>query len=175
MVDQTIAIARKMSIHYPLLERLSHPILRLIASANTSGIIGDQSLSQHQTALEQIGTVHALPWLSVKDMQSSIRLLGELTDTSIVANTIVEDMNKAFRPQTGGDSVLLLLSGSVISKGQLWYIKPESIHGAVLEASGYQNAIPKGKDIPQMGLEELLGLNHLPSVLLVIQALRFPS
>ena len=29
----------------------------------------------------------------------------------------------------------------------------------MLEASGYQNAVSAGKDIPQMGIEELLTLN----------------
>ena len=55
--------------------------------------------------------------------------------------------------------MLLLLSGSMISKGQLWYIKPESIHGSMLEASGYKNAVSTEKSIPQMGIEELLSLD----------------
>ena len=137
-----------------------------LASANVAHIVGDNAISQHTDALTQLGTVHSLPWLSMKDMKESIHQLGLITNTTSAADNIVNELTKTFQPQPEGESVLLLLSGSVISKGQLWYIKPESIHGAMLEASGYQNAVSAGKDIPQMGIEELLALD--PSVIALI-------
>ena len=76
-------------------------------------------------------------------MKKSIITIGDMTDSADTATTLANSSD-GLKPQQGDESVLLLLSGSVISKGQL-YIKPESIHGTVLEASGYRNAISKGK------------------------------
>ena len=142
------------------------PNFEMLASQNIAHIVGDNAITQHQEALSQLGTVHSLPWLSVDDMKTSITTIGDMTDTADEATTLANTVSDGLKPQPGKESVLLLLSGSVISKGQLWYIKPESIHGAVLEASGYRNAIPKGKNIPQMGIEELLSLD--PAVVAII-------
>ena len=131
-----------------------------------TNIVGDNAISQHEDALSQLGTVHALPWLSLEDMQQSIKKLGIMTNTTSVAERVVQELTTTFQTQPNGEAVLLLLSGSMISKGQLWYIKPESIHGAMLEASGYQNAVSAEKSIPQMGIEELLALD--PPVIAIL-------
>ena len=142
------------------------PNFEMLASQNIAHIVGDNAITQHQEALSQLGTVHSLPWLSVDDMKKSIITIGDMTDSADTATTLANSLSDGLKPQQGDESVLLLLSGSVISKGQLWYIKPESIHGTVLEASGYRNAISKGKNIPQMGIEELLNLD--PAVIAII-------
>lgn len=135
------------------------PNFESLAAANVANIVGDRAIAQHEQALAQLGTVHTLPWLSVEDMKQSISKLGVMTNTMSEADKLINELTDTFQSQPDGESVLLLLSGSVISKGQLWYIKPESIHGSMLEASGYQNAVTTSKDIPQMGIEELLNLN----------------
>lgn len=134
--------------------------------AEPTYILGDSSLGQHQEALSQIASVKTLPWLSIEDMKASIHTLGEITKTTDKAKTLISNLDNAFtNPPTPKTDVLLLLSGSDITKGQLWFIKPESIHGAMLEASGYANSVPKGQNIPQMSVERLLQLN--PSVIAV--------
>ena len=135
------------------------PNFERLAAANVANIVGDRAIAQHEEALAQIGTLHSLPWLSIEDMKQSISTLGLMTNTKSNADKLINELAETFQSQPDGESVLLLLSGSVISKGQLWYIKPESIHGSMLEASGYQNAISTSKDIPQMSIEELLNLN----------------
>lgn len=142
------------------------PNFEKISAANALGIVGDQSLSQHSDALNQMGSVQALPWLSIEDMKTSIGILGSLTNTSEKALQIQSDLTTTFANTDGGEPVLLLLSGSDVQKGQLWFIKPESIHGSILEASGYSNAVSKGKKIPQMSIEELLLLN--PPIIAII-------
>jgi len=142
------------------------PNFEQLASANVTHIVGDQSLEQHKQALTQLATTSPLPWLSVSEMANSIEILGELTNSQSKAKQIVEALQTTFQKQSHQDEVLLLLSGSNVSKGQLWYIKPESIHGSMLEASGFSNAIPLGKNIPQMGIEELLTLDP-PTIAIV--------
>lgn len=142
------------------------PNFEKISAANAQGIVGDQSLSQHSDALKQMGDVQAFPWLSIEDMKRSIEILGSLTNTSERAKEIQSDLTTTFSNTSDGESVLLLLSGSNVQKGQLWFIKPESIHGSILEASGYSNAVAKGKEIPQMSIEELLILN--PPIIAII-------
>ena len=142
------------------------PNFESLASANVAHIVGDRAISQHEEALSQLGSVHSLPWLSIEDMKHSIQQLGVMTHTTTKAKQLVNELTTVFQPQVNGESVLLLLSGSVISKGQLWYIKPESIHSSILEASGYQNAVSAEKSIPQMGVEELLALN--PPVIAIL-------
>jgi len=142
------------------------PNFEQIAMAEPTYILGDSSLGQHQEALSQITTVKTLPWLSIEDMKTSIQTLGAITNTADQAKTIISDLDNAFTNlPTPKTDVLLLLSGSEITKGQLWFIKPESIHGAMLEASGYANSVPKGQNIPQMSVESLLQLN--PSVIAI--------
>ena len=147
--------------HLPTLGTAITPNIELIAQLQVSTIFGDSSLAQHEKALSNIATVKALPWLSIDDMKASVKRLGEITETSDQAAIIVDSISAAF--DTNGelhpDPVLLLLGGSEIQKGQLWYIKPESIHGSVLEASGFANAVPTGSSIPQMSIELLLEIN----------------
>jgi len=142
------------------------PNFEKISAANAEGVVGDHSLSQHSEALKQMGSVQALPWLSIEDMKTSIGTLGSLTNTSEKALQIQSDLATTFDNTYGGEPVLLLLSGSDVQKGQLWFIKPESIHGSILEASGYSNAVAKGAQIPQMSIEELLIVN--PPIIAII-------
>ena len=92
------------------------PNFERIAGANIAHIVGDNALSQHKDALDQLGTVHTLPWLSMEDMSQSIHQLGVMTDTVSVAKSLVDELTQTFQHQPDGESVLLLLSGSVISK-----------------------------------------------------------
>ena len=137
------------------------PNFESIAQAKPTYILGDMSLAQHKDNLDKLGTVSILPWLSMEDMKRSIQQLGELTNTESTANQTVEDLQSHLKrtPNPEAPSVLLLLGGSDIDKGQLWFIKPESVHGEMLKASGYHNAIDAGHNVPQMGIEELLALN----------------
>lgn len=142
------------------------PNFEKLSTANPQSIVGDQSLSQHTDALAQLADIQALPWLSIDDMKTSIGILGTLTNTTEKAQQLQADLTTRFDHTEGGESVLLLLSGSDVHKGQLWFIKPESIHGSILEASGYSNAVASGTQIPQMGIEELLILN--PPVIAIL-------
>jgi iron complex transport system substrate-binding protein len=147
--------------HLPTLGTAITPNIELIAQLQVSTIFGDASLAQHEGALSNIATVEALPWLSIDDMKTSVRRLGELTNTINQAAIIVDSISTAFdtTAELHPEPVLLLLGGSEIQKGQLWFIKPESIHGSILEASGFSNAVPTGSSIPQMSIENLLEIN----------------
>ena len=147
--------------HLPTLGTAITPNIEQIAQLKVSTIFGDASLAQHKDALSKVATVEALPWLSIDDMKTSVQRLGDITETSAQATMIIDDISATFESndKLHPDPVLLLLGGSEIQKGQLWYIKPESIHGSILEASGFSNAVPIGSNIPQMSIEHLLEIN----------------
>lgn len=147
--------------YLPTLGTAITPNIERIAQLQISTIFGDASLAQHEDSLSKIATVEALPWLSIDDMKTSVQRLGEITDTSDQATIIIDSISAAFDTNDAPhpDPVLLLLGGSEIQKGQLWYIKPESIHGSMLEASGFSNAVPLGSNIPQMSIEHLLEID----------------
>ena len=53
--------------------------------------------------------------------------------------------------------MLVLMAGSDIKKGQLWFMRHDSLHGSAITAAGYRNAAPKSfKGPPSMSLEQLL-------------------
>ncbi len=151
------------------------PNFETIAQVNPTYILGDSSLSQHTDNLKQLATVTTLPWLSIDDMTRSIEQLGHLTNTESTANQTIQELQTHVQrtPKPDAPAVLLLLGGSNVDKGQIWFIKPESIHGEMLTASGYRNAVQNGHTIPQMGIEELLTLN--PPVIALFGNAKEPS
>jgi len=63
----------------------------------------------------------------------------------------------------------LVALGADVSSGELWYIKPESLHGRAMGAAGVRNAISGGRSgPPTLPVEELVRLD--PEVIVVISA-----
>ena len=65
--------------------------------------------------------------------------------------------------------MLVLMASSDVKKGQIWFIRHDSLHGAAIEAAGFNNAAPKNlKGPPQMSLEQLLRQD--PQIILFLPA-----
>jgi len=74
-------------------------------------------------------------------------------------------------PSAGVDApkVLVLLSPPSASDTELWVIKPNSLHGAALQAAGGQHAIPQAiVGPPTLSIEGLLQID--PDIILVLIA-----
>lgn len=109
--------------------------------------------------LEAITQTRALAWLTLDEVTSSTRLLGEMTQTATAAHMLSDKLSSVLEvdKSAAGPSVLLLLGLSNFDGGSLWYIKRNSLHGAGLHAVGALNAIDKDiSGAPSMSMEELL-------------------
>ena len=145
------------------------PNLEAIAQKSPKALLADQSIGAQNAALRQITTVHELAWLSKDDIESSIAELGKILQAEDAANTLVQRFEMEFSiPDTiiAPPRVLILMLGSDMDKGQLWYIRQDSLHGTALEVAGFQNAAPKVKTTPSMSFEELILSN--PDIILLV-------
>ncbi|MBT6180049.1 MAG: ABC transporter substrate-binding protein [Deltaproteobacteria bacterium] len=112
--------------------------------------------------LEAITQTQALTWLTLDDVTTSTRLLGEMTNNSPSASDLSDKLSSVLHVEKNatGPRVLLLLGLSNFDGGSLWYIKRNSLHGAGLHAAGALNAVDKDiSGAPSMSLEELLKID----------------
>ena len=145
------------------------PNLESIAVAAPDDILIDASLSTPKSDLKQISTVTELPWLTVDEVSSSILRIGEMLKRPEQATKLSQQLVKGLAPTTSPTSptAIAIMSGSDIEKGQIWYLRSDSLHGSAVEAAGFRNAAPR--DIngpPSMSLEALIAIN--PDVVLFI-------
>ena len=145
------------------------PNLEAIAKEKPQGIFADQSIAAQNNSLKQLTTVHELAWQTKEDIESSIATLGQILEVRDAADALVlqfqQNLAAARQPQNK-ESVLMIMLGSDIQKGQIWYIRKDSLHGTALEAAGYHNAAPEVKTTPSMSLEELIAIN--PDIILLM-------
>lgn len=143
-----------------------NPNVEQLALHTKSTLLVDNSYSGSQN-IESMMSVSQLQWLTTEDMMSSITELGSLLEAQDAARTLNESLSKAFSPPSdSAPRVLFLMMGSDFTSGQIWYMKPNSIHGAMLEASGYRNAMKRTDGPPQMSIEEMLLVD--PDAILLI-------
>lgn len=145
------------------------PNLEKIAKEDPLGILVIRSFSSQKDSLEQLTTVHELGWLTREDIEVSITELGTLFETPEKAEELVSRFKQEFSPPEklqNNQKVLMLMIGSDIQKGQLWYIRKDSLHGEALEVAGFQNAAPEMKTTPSMSIEELISIN--PDIILLM-------
>ena len=147
------------------------PNFEAIARSQPKSIFTDVSSGTQLTSLEQLAPVVQLPWLSVNDIQGSVIKLGELLDKEEGAKELASQIKTTFvsAAKTDSPSLLMLMEGSDIQKGQLWFMKKGSLHGAAIEAAGFRNGapdIPSGP--PSMSLEELIKQD--PDVILFLSS-----
>jgi iron complex transport system substrate-binding protein len=145
------------------------PNLEAIANKSPEALLADQSIGAQNSALKQITTVHELAWLSKEDIEASITELGKILQTEDAASALVQRFDLEFsisKSERDPRSVLILMLGSDMDKGQLWYIRKDSLHGTALEVAGFQNAGPEVKTTPSMSFEELILAD--PDIILLV-------
>ncbi|MEC7987033.1 MAG: ABC transporter substrate-binding protein [Myxococcota bacterium] len=135
------------------------PNYEAIARNRPGLILTDKSAGTSLPSLQRLSSVKQLPWLTVDDIESSIIELGIILDKEEESQQLSSKMLTALQPTTTEDSptMLVLMSGSDIKKGQIWFMRSDSLHGAAIEAAGYKNAAPSVQGgPPSMSLEQLL-------------------
>ena len=139
-------------------------------------VLTDKSMGTPVTELQNIAPLKQLAWLSAEDMSKSIVELGLIVNKPKEADELSEKIKTALQPKVtdNSPSVLIVMQGSDISKGTLWFIKPNTLHGSAIEAAGFRNAAPL--DIngpPSMSVEQLLKQD--PDIILFLASKKLTS
>jgi len=132
-------------------------------------ILATEAESLADDALRQIAPMTPLPWRTVPQMIESVRVLGELVGKAETANALATRFEREVLKEApkGAPRVLLLLGFGALTDGQLWFIKPGSLHDQALRAAGAHNAVTEVIDgAPSMALEQLLKVD--PDLIIVL-------
>ena len=145
------------------------PSFEAIAGLRPSVILCDDSAGAKRQELAAIAKCEVLPWLTLPEVVSSIRRIGQLLGQASAGDALAErlDHRLSRRPPPGAPRVLLLLSYDPDRPAEIWFIRQNSLHGAALAAAGAQNAVAHDvAGLPRLSVEELIKLD--PDVILII-------
>lgn len=145
--------------------------LEALASLSPTHILTERVTSSDPTQLQEIATTEILPWLSLEDVLSSIARLGVLTEHTAEADAMAARIKARLdvpRPEEG-PRTLVAFAASELGRGEIWYLRPDSIHGAAMRAAGLRNVIEgEVKGAPAINAERLLELD--PELVIVLLA-----
>ena len=135
------------------------PNLEQIAQKKSEGLLFDGAFGSPKKELSAISEIHVYPWLSSKDMASSIEKLGDVMEKPKEANALAQKIRTVLAPKidASSPSMIALMSGSDLKSGVFWYMRADSLHGEAVEAAGFRNVAPKDiHGTPNMSAEALL-------------------
>jgi iron complex transport system substrate-binding protein len=144
------------------------PALERIASAHPARLLIDGSLGNQRDQLAALAPVEVLPWLTVEEVMESTRRIGRLVDRGEAAAQLAERFKPWLRPLPAeAHAVLLLIGDDGPQTGTFWFVKEGSLHGAMLRAAGWRNAVAEPVATPSLSAEALLRLDPEAIVVLV--------
>jgi ABC-type Fe3+-hydroxamate transport system substrate-binding protein len=153
----------------PMVGTTLQPNFEGLVRVRPDHILATEAESLAADALNQIAPTTPLPWRTVPQMIQSVRTLGALVGEAQAAEALAKRLEDEVLkdPPKGAPRLLLLLGYGALTDGQLWFIKPGSLHDQVLRAAGAQNAISEAiEGAPAMPLEQLLTLD--PDLIIVL-------
>jgi iron complex transport system substrate-binding protein len=145
------------------------PNYEAIARLAPSLIVSEANAAARRHELEALGQTRLLPWLTLAEIAASIRELGRLTGKAPAADALaarlLARLDVAAPPN--GPRVLLVLGGESNDASEIWFIRDNSLHGAVLRAAGARNAVAEAiAGPPRLSHERLLEID--PDAILVL-------
>jgi len=148
-----------------------HPNLEAIARLRPTLIVGENSVNAAREQLSGLAPAVFLPWLTRDDVVASTRELGRLTNRQAAADRMADEIAAALPQQAPptGPRVLLVLPHQPGQLTECWFLRRNSLHGAILHAAGARNAV--GEDItgtPSLSLERVLQLD--PDVIIILHS-----
>lgn len=147
------------------------PNYEAIAGLHPSLILSDGSAGSKQRELGALAKCMVLPWLTLADVVGSTKTLGQVLGRSAAGNGLAQklDARLSRRPAPDAPRVLLLLSYDPDRPAEIWFIRPNSLHGAALNAAGARNAVAHDvPGLPRLSAEQLLELD--PDQVFIIPA-----
>lgn len=138
------------------------PKFEAIAALKPTVIVTEQAVNARSAELKRLARPVVLPWLSLAQVVSGVRRLGELTGKAPEAQQLASLLERRLKrvPPRDAPRVLLVLGYGDGRLGQVWFIRRNSIHGAALEAAGARNAVDRDvQGQPRLSLEEVIRLD----------------
>jgi iron complex transport system substrate-binding protein len=145
------------------------PHLEQIAALRPSLILSDGSAAAKGRELSALGQTETLPWLTLAEVTSSIRRIGQLVEQKPASDALAARLSAELSKQPAPDAprVLLLMSYDPDRPAELWFICRNSLHGAALGAAGARNAVDHDvAGLPRLSVEELIRID--PDQVLII-------
>jgi iron complex transport system substrate-binding protein len=160
------------TLHAPRVGSAITPNYEAIARLTPDLILATQVAGTQLNPLGRLAPTHALPWLAQDEVQASLLQLGHLLDRTQAANALVQRFITTLRGEPSPDAprVLWVLDWGDDSATTTWFIRDNSLHGAVLRAAGLRNAVPDPVSQPTLSVEQLLKVD--PDV--IVQVLSAP-
>lgn len=156
---QLEGVSRAGTALAPDLERILRSGSRTLLVRRAAGVPIDE--------LQRVGVPVELSWASADQVADSIRIIGGLVGRKAAALQLATRFEQLAIAQVEADAprVLLVIGSDLEASGGPWVIKPNSMHGAVLKAAGYRNAIEMPMTgTPQISFERLLAID--PDIIL---------
>ena len=136
------------------------PELERIARLQPTAIVVDGSDGIDTAPLGRIAPVTTLPWLTVGQVADSIERLGVELDREQEANALAARFRGVDVPAPVDGPEVLFVMAEDPRQGDIWYVRPDSLHGSILHAAGGRNALPEPPSgAPTLSLEGLLSLD----------------
>jgi len=138
------------------------PNLEALALAKPRVIVYESSLGSDFHDLSKLGTNLALPWLTLDQIVNSIQQIGDEFNRRDQAQQLVQQLQNELsaKNQPNSPTLLLLLYSGNSWDSDWWFIRQNSIHGRLINAAGYRNAISEDvKGASVISVERLLQIN----------------
>lgn len=146
------------ALKLPRVGTLFTPNYEALAKAEPTLIIATEIRGANLAALEPIASTLILPWLTTSEIAASLERLGQLTDSAVEARKLAQEFRSLPSEASAGARRILLVfptTGALLS--EVWYLKKNSLHGAILHQAGGKNAVDHAVEgAPRLSLEELL-------------------
>jgi iron complex transport system substrate-binding protein len=145
------------------------PSYEAIAGLRCSRILCDDSAGTKRAELSALAPCEFLPWLTLPEVVKSTRRLGQVLGQAAAGDALADKLHTRLsrQPPPNAPRVLMLLSYDPDRPAEIWFIRPNSLHGAALHAAGARNAVEHDvPGLPRLGVEQLLTLD--PDVVLIL-------
>jgi ABC-type Fe3+-hydroxamate transport system substrate-binding protein len=159
------------SLQLPRVGTSLTPNYEAIAGLHCTRILCDDSAATKRSELAALAPCEFLPWLTLAEVVSSTRRLGQVLGQAAAGAALADRLRARLSrpPPAGAPRVLMLLSYDPDRPAEIWFIRPNSLHGAALNAAGARNAVEHDvPGLPRLGVEQLLALD--PDAVLIIPA-----
>jgi len=156
----------------PALGTTLTPNLEGIAGLRPTRILVEHGAHAQTASLRSLAPTEDLPWLTLDEVTTSTLRLGEWADRTEEARALTGRLATALSvdaPQAPAPRTLLVLAAQGLDRGEVWYLRRNSLHGAALHAAGARNAVPEdvsGRAV--LSIEQLIALD--PDVIILLRA-----
>jgi len=146
------------------------PAFEAIARLEPTLILTSEVAGEQTGPLSRIAPTRQFPWLGLEEVIGSVRSLGAAVGVAERGAALADRMERALTQEPPPDAprVLLTMSYGDTGGSEFWFIRDNSLHGALLRAAGGRNAVARAiTGQPRLSVEEVLRLDPDQVILLV--------